>query len=342
MKSNVIVSVIVPIYNVEKYLGKCVESICSQTYENIQILLIDDGSMDNSGAMCDALALEDCRIQVFHKENEGLGLTRNFGIKHAIGDYIFFVDSDDYIEKDSIARMLEEAVSQDADLVVEGYKKVSDDGRILFEEKYKYEIFEGANVKNSFLPRMIGSCPEKKDSIFTTVCSKLYKRKIVVQSGVCFHSERKLQSEDLAFQLELLPFFSKVVVTSYAGYFYRTNYNSLTTIYKANRFEESKKVYLFVKEKIEELDLPKETRFRADKMLFVQVKAVIKQENPRVCQMPIWKCRRNVKEILSDELLQQEIENYPIRKLSPKQRIFMWLLKYKLAILVMIGVQVEK
>ena len=137
MKSNVIVSVIVPIYNVEKYLGKCVESICSQTYENIQILLIDDGSTDNSGAMCDALALEDCRIQVFHKENEGLGLTRNFGIKHAIGDYIFFVDSDDYIEKDSIARMLEEAVSQDADLVVEGYKKVSDDGRMLFEEKYK-------------------------------------------------------------------------------------------------------------------------------------------------------------------------------------------------------------
>lgn len=342
MRSNVIVSVIVPIYNVEKYLGKCVESIRGQTYENTQILLIDDGSTDSSGAMCDAFALEDCRIQVFHKENEGLGLTRNFGMKYATGDYVLFVDSDDYIEKDSIARMLKEAVNQNADLVVEGYKKVSDDGKVLFEEKYKYEIFEGSNVKNLFLPRMIGSCPEKKDSIFTTVCSKLYKRKIVLQSGVCFHSERKLQSEDLAYQLELVPFFSRVVVTSYAGYFYRTNNNSLTTVYKANRFEESKKVFRFVKKRMKELDLPKETQFRADKMLFVQTKAAIKQENPKLCRMSLWRCRRNVKMILSDELLQKEIYDYPIDKMNFKQRLFMYLLKYKLTVLVMVGVLVER
>lgn len=341
MENEVLVSVIIPVYNVESYIEKCIKSVVSQTYKNLEVLLIDDGSTDNSGTICDEFANEDNRIIVYHKKNEGLGLTRNFGLKHASGQYVLFIDSDDYIEIESISRLLKESIASNADLVVEGYKKITDQGVLLFEEKYEYEVFEGKAVLTKFLPRMIGSCPEKTDSIFTTVCSKLYKREKIVENGVMFHSERKLQSEDLGFQMELVPHLDKVVVTQYTGYFYRTNLNSLTTVYKPNRFEESKKVFLYIIDKISELDLPKEVRLRADKMLFVQVKAAIRQENPQINHKHLMDCRNAVKEIVSDKLLQDEIISYPIDKLNFKQKMFLYLMKHKFVFILMIGVLAE-
>ena len=94
--SNILVSIIVPVYNVEKYLAFCVESLVKQTYKNIEILLIDDGSTDKSGKIADEWAERDSRIKVFHKENGGLSDARNFGVRHASSDWIMFIDSDDY------------------------------------------------------------------------------------------------------------------------------------------------------------------------------------------------------------------------------------------------------
>lgn len=96
------VSIVVPVYNVEKYLDKCVQSLVNQTYKDIEILLIDDGSTDNSGQMCDEYAKQDNRITVYHKENGGLSDARNYGMDRAMGEYILFVDSDDYIELDMV------------------------------------------------------------------------------------------------------------------------------------------------------------------------------------------------------------------------------------------------
>ena len=94
------ISIIVPVYNVENYLERCVESILKQTYTNFELLLINDGSTDQSGDLCDQLALRDQRIRVIHKENGGLSAARNTGIDHASSDLIGFIDSDDYIEED--------------------------------------------------------------------------------------------------------------------------------------------------------------------------------------------------------------------------------------------------
>lgn len=94
------ISVIVPVYNVEQYLPRCVESILAQTYENLEILLVEDGTKDNSGAICDAYARQDARVKAIHKENGGLSSARNAGIDAATGDYLSFVDSDDWIEPD--------------------------------------------------------------------------------------------------------------------------------------------------------------------------------------------------------------------------------------------------
>ena len=100
MKNNDLISVIIPIYNVEKFLSFCIDSIVNQTYKNLEIILVDDGSTDNSGKICDEYALKDNRIKVMHKQNGGVSSARNVGLNIAKGKYIGFVDSDDYVEND--------------------------------------------------------------------------------------------------------------------------------------------------------------------------------------------------------------------------------------------------
>ena len=103
----VLVSVIVAIYNVEKYLKQCIESIQKQTYKNLEIILVNDGSLDNCGYMCDEYLKNDSRIKVIHKKNEGLGLARNSGLEIATGKYVVFVDSDDWIDRHMIEKWLQ-------------------------------------------------------------------------------------------------------------------------------------------------------------------------------------------------------------------------------------------
>ena len=101
-----LVSVIVPVYNVEKYVGDCIESLIRQSYKNIEIILVDDGSTDSSGQLCDVYATKDIRIKVIHKENGGLSDARNAGIDSAVGVYYSFVDGDDFLAKDAILKMI--------------------------------------------------------------------------------------------------------------------------------------------------------------------------------------------------------------------------------------------
>ena len=112
------VSIIVPVYNVEKYLKRCVDSLIEQSYKNLEIILVDDGSKDNSFSICKEYESKDSRVRIFHKENEGLGLTRNYGIEKSTGEYITFVDSDDYLTLDAVETMVEKAAVTNADVVV--------------------------------------------------------------------------------------------------------------------------------------------------------------------------------------------------------------------------------
>ncbi len=126
-------SIIVPVYNVKEYLEKCITSILSQTYTDYELILVDDGSTDGSGEMCDAFALQNDKIKVLHQENHGLAYVRNVGIRIAKSDYIGFIDSDDWIEPEMFAKMLNVADSNDADIVVCRVRLVESDGTILKE-----------------------------------------------------------------------------------------------------------------------------------------------------------------------------------------------------------------
>ena len=127
-----LLSVIVPVYNTEPYLSRCIESILNQGSINFELLLIDDGSTDSSGAICDSYAEKDTRIRVFHKENGGVSSARNLGIDNAQGEWLYFVDSDDELLPNGL-RTLVDNISDDVDVVMGGFESVNELGNVIRE-----------------------------------------------------------------------------------------------------------------------------------------------------------------------------------------------------------------
>lgn len=131
-QNNPMISIIVPVYNTGQYLSNCIESILSQNFSNFELLLIDDGSKDGSGAICDKYAKKDNRIRVFHKENGGVSSARNLGLDHASGEWIYYVDSDDQVLPGGLQTMVD-CISDDVDIVLGGYKKYDEFGHVVQE-----------------------------------------------------------------------------------------------------------------------------------------------------------------------------------------------------------------
>lgn len=169
---NSLISVIVPIYNVEKYLNKCVNSIINQTYKNLEIILVDDGSPDNCPQMCDDYAKKDSRIKVVHKKNGGLSDARNAGMKVATGDYVSFIDSDDYISLDFHETLFQTMVDNDSDIVECSVVK-------FYENKKFDEYIDDLKVTNyetvDALDGLISENPFKQH-----VWNKLYKSSVAL------------------------------------------------------------------------------------------------------------------------------------------------------------------
>lgn len=149
-----LISIIVPVYNVELYLDKCMESIVNQTYKNLEIILIDDGSTDDSGKKCDEWARKDNRIKVIHKENGGVSSARNVGLEMAKGEYIGFVDSDDFIDENMYEMMHREIKKDEIDLVICGAKQITFNEKVelVKTEEYSYQVINQLEMFQKFYP----------------------------------------------------------------------------------------------------------------------------------------------------------------------------------------------
>ena len=183
---NETISIIIPVYNVEKYLNKCLNSVIEQTYKNIEVILIDDGSTDNSGKICDEYAKNDIRIKIIHQQNGGVSTARNNGLEHATGKYITFVDSDDYIEKEMIETMAKKIMKKNADIVICGVTDRDEENNIINQSLNKKE-----NVFNN-----IEAIKEMLDEkLFNCVCwAKLYKKELF--RNIKFNSKIRI-AEDM-------------------------------------------------------------------------------------------------------------------------------------------------
>lgn len=166
-----LISIIVPIYNVEKYLPKCIESILNQTYTNLEIILVDDGSLDNSSQICDEYAKRDKRIKVIHQRNSGPGFTRNAGLDIYSGEFVMFIDPDDYISKDAVQVLYDRIVIDGSDMAVGKHTDVYDDGSC---NGTYCSFMKNAVISKRDLFSMMG----KSNFIAVSSCAKLYKRKI--------------------------------------------------------------------------------------------------------------------------------------------------------------------
>lgn len=189
------VSIIVPVYNSEKYLDKCIKSITCQTYRNIEIILINDGSKDNSPDICDMYAACDNRIKVIHKINTGVSHSRNIGLKLCTGDFIVFVDSDDWLEPDMIRHMMNIQVINDYDIVMTGIYENNLPLNKITEINYETKGYSGKSELASIIPKII------KDGTINQLLSKLYKADLIKGANIRFNNNLNL-AEDALFNYE--------------------------------------------------------------------------------------------------------------------------------------------
>lgn len=212
--NNPTVSIIIPIYNVEQYLQQCLDSILNQTYTNLEIILVDDGSPDSSPSICDDYAAKDSRVKVIHQKNQGLSAARNAGLDICTGDFLTFVDSDDWIDESFIKTLLEIAQENEADIIICNHKKISstfecaDD---IKETLYSSSDAETHLIKNYSVP-------------FAISCCKLYHRNIF--SKLRFPVGKINEDEYTSYKA--FHYSHKVATTNKALYYYRQREDSIT------------------------------------------------------------------------------------------------------------------
>lgn len=211
-----LVSIVVPVYNMGAKIGMCVSSLLEQTYTDFEIILVDDGSKDDSLERCMELAERDSRVRVFHTVNRGSGPARNYGIEHANGDYIYFPDADDYISEATLSIIVKAA--ENFDLVVFGYKNVDKNGNIKSIKRYPEMVKSGREIRENYSEYMTTG---SKLGIQGAPWNKFFNLKLIKNKGVRFPSLRRHQDE--GFIARYMTFVEKVHFIQDVLYTYYTN-----------------------------------------------------------------------------------------------------------------------
>lgn len=236
-KGITMISIIVPVFNAAKYLVRCVDSIKQQSMKEWELILVNDGSSDSSGSLCDELAKKDSRIKVIHQKNQGVSSARNAGLDMASGEYIMFVDADDWVESTLCETLITHSV--ETDVVISGFYYVTESGR-------RENIFSRSHLKISIdgqFPFYFDELYEK--NLLNSPWAKLYRRSLI---GNQRFSKEVALGEDLLFNLEYLKKCTSIKVVQFAGYDYNClNENSATKKLRPNDFQQVIALYEQVK-----------------------------------------------------------------------------------------------
>lgn len=333
-----LITIIVPVYNVEKYIRECIDSLLNQTYKNLEIILVDDGSKDKSGEICENYANADSRVKVIHKENEGLGFARNTGLTVAQGKFVTFIDSDDVADVDLVERLINGITESKCDTCIGGFKRISKNGTTSFVEQYDIALFTGAGVYNELFARMLGSAPDKHDAIRMSVWNVMYSMDIIREYKIEFPSERKFISEDIIWDSEYYKYAKRVKVIDSTAYNYRITPGSLTQKYKPDML---KKICVLYNEMIDRLSNDKAKITRLQRQFFVNLRSCLKQENSKVSKKCNTDVVNSIKEIVNNETVHTVATAYEKNIRQHRQKLFVKLVKskriYVIYILVKIG-----
>ena len=334
------VSVIVPVYKTEKYLRRCIDSLRKQTLKEIEIILVDDGSPDGCPKLCDEYAKEDGRIRVIHKKNGGLGFARNSGLEAALGEYVGFVDSDDYVDEDMFEKLYTAAQKENVQLVLSSIRFVGgnvfgkDDKRtdvVYFKED---TLFETKSDIENLLLGIAGALPEEaNDSRYgMSVCKNIYKREIIESNNIRFLSERDILSEDALFMLDFTKHTKRAAGITGVYYNYCRNGDSLSKSYNPSRLHKSA---VFVKEVEKRImnDIPKDIyKIYLDRLAQALGRVLCSQEIMYASEnkTDYFALRKKLKEICTTKEISEALKHYPWYRLPPKQAVFAFSMKYRL------------
>lgn len=325
------VSVIVPIYNVEKYLDRCLKSIVNQTLKNIEIILVDDESPDLCPQKCDEAAKYDSRIKVIHKKNEGLGFARNSGLEMAMGEYVYFVDSDDYLHLQAIENLYNAAIKNNLDICFAGIVSEDENGKQQYNiPKYAGTIFRQPQIVDIVLAGMLGAEPDAKSdtNLRMSAWQGIYRRKWLNDNNLRFPSERQFISEDIIFHLDALP---KAKILGYIKdcvfYHIIDNPNSLTHKYNPERFKKCCILYLEERRKISQLPNHDQMILNAQRMFLGNTRVCLKQIIAKSETEGKKFAFSEIKKIVEERILKEVLNEYPYWKNPIKQAIISFFLK---------------
>lgn len=308
MNSNPYISIIIPVYNVEKYISRCLDSVINQTLKEIEIIVVNDDTKDNSLEIINNYAKKDSRILVYSKKNEGLGLTRNYGIDKAHGKYIAFLDSDDYVDLDFYEKLYEDAEKKDADATFTNIKLYTQDGKIIQNDKmafksscvqakkYMYNLLH-VEDKEEYGKNYMGMC----------VWRSIYRKSIINDNNIRFSSEREFISEDILFNIDFCMNSKKISFIDGTYYYYCFNGNSLTKTYKVDRFDKDIILYKELIRKLKEYGEYENVKRGVAAFFLGYVRGVIKQE---ICNSSKNKkeIKKEIKKIASNSIVREAIK----------------------------------
>ena len=225
------ISIIVPVYNVEKYLDECIQSIVSQSYTDWECILIDDGSTDNSGLLCDKWAKQDNRIKVIHQENQGVSAARNQGIDNSKGEFITFIDSDDWVESEYLQTLFQPTLKQPTDLIVTGIiQDYSNENSTIYQPNYSL-TFELTSSNITHFVEL------NQKYLLYGPTSNLYRSDFVRQYQIRFCNNTSY-GEDLLFNYQYLEHVRTITCVNQSHYHYRIiSSGTLSSTFRANQFE---------------------------------------------------------------------------------------------------------
>lgn len=328
------VSVIVPVYKAEEKLRRCVDSILAQTLDEIEIILVDDGSPDNSASICDEYAEAHANITVIHQQNTGVSGARNAGIQAARGEFIGFVDSDDAVTAGMFEKMYSLAVSENADSVGCGYFKINEKGeRLECRANLNSGVYGKEDAKTLLIARMFGDdevvWPKE---VVGYVWMNIYRTAVIHENSVRFYDQEEYDNEDELFVLDFCSCAERIAVINEPLYNYYYNSQSITHSYKKNVLEMKKKLCGRFQEIACRTDLLEEYNKRIVSTKYDAVLTAVYNECRRGCPNSFSGSLKIIRSVCNDDFVINVVGCKEKRTCRSIDRFCIWLVRRKAAL----------
>lgn len=273
MNNTTTVSIIVPVYNAEVYLEQCIDSIIGQTYQNIEAILVDDGSTDRSGTICDSYARQDQRVKVVHQKNQGLVNTWIRGTRESNGEYLCYVDSDDWIEADMIEALLSQTTGNPKEMICSNISCDFPDRQVVEKNKLAPEVYEGETLKQIQEHRLLGN--DERTIIFSR-CTKLIARSLI-EDNIRYSDPTLKMGEDLNITLPVMLDSERIVILDRTFYHYRQYSSSMVHAYNEKLYSEVRQLTDVIKTILIEKEIPNAEVMAAKEYIILMI-LVVKNE----------------------------------------------------------------